>query len=177
MTLQVFQGRLSVNFVKINMMRIDSLLSRYFTEATFQKWGDFLEARSLRQECVSFQTLGRDSSHVKTATNYGGSVKALMKGGDLLIESCGCALFLKIKQHVLCTRIPHGTRTQGALRLLPLKHRCLLHTLFRALTLFLEDVNMKCYLMVMVNHGLPLRAKTLFLCGLFFFEKLEILWI
>lgn len=44
MTLQVFQGRLSVNFVKINAMRIDSLLSRYFTEATFQKWGDFLEA-------------------------------------------------------------------------------------------------------------------------------------
>lgn len=43
--------------------------------------------------------------HVKTATNYGESVKALMKGGDLLIESCGCILSLKIKRHVLCTHI------------------------------------------------------------------------
>lgn len=31
-------------------------------------------------------------SHVKTAANYGKLVKDLMKGGDLLIESCGCIL-------------------------------------------------------------------------------------
>lgn len=92
--LWIFQGWLSVNFMKITMMRIDSLWTCCFTETTFQKWGGFSGVSSLRQECVSFQTLGKKFSHVKkTATNYGGSVKALMKGGDLLIESCGCALF------------------------------------------------------------------------------------
>lgn len=133
----------------------------------FSEVQGFSGVDSLRQECVSFQTLGKKFSHVKTATNYGGSVKALMKGGDLLIESCGCALFLKIKQHVLCTHIPHDTQTRGALWLLPLKQRCLLHTLFRAWTLFLENVNMKCYLMV--NHDL--RAKTLTLLIFLFFWK------
>lgn len=131
--------------------------------------GGFFGVGSLRQECVGFQTLGKKFSHMKTVTKYGGSVKALMKGGDLLIESCGCALFLKIKLHVLCTHIAHDTRVQDALWLLLLKQRCLLHTLFWALTLFLEDVKMKCYLMI--NHDLSLRGKTLSA------GKLEILWI
>lgn len=43
--------------------------------------------------------------HVKTAANYGEFVKDLMKGGDLLIESCGCILSPKISQHVFCTNI------------------------------------------------------------------------
>lgn len=33
--------------------------------------------------------------HVKTATKYGECVKILMKGGDILIEPCGCILCLK----------------------------------------------------------------------------------
>lgn len=53
----------------------------------------------------------------------------------------------------------HTSRT--TLWLLLLKQHCWLHTLFWALTLFLEDVNMKSYLTV--KHDPPLRGKTNFL--------------
>lgn len=109
------------------------------------EWG-FSGKSSLRQECAS-----KKCSHVKTAANYGGSDKDLMKGGDLLIDSCGCALLPQIKQDLFCTHPQHNTQIQGTMW--PLKQRYFGHTLDRERTSFLEDV-MKRYLMV--NYDPPL---------------------
>lgn len=136
-----------------------------FCRGHFSEVGGFSGVGSLRQECVSFQTLGKKFSHVKTATNYGGFVKALMKGGDLLIESCGCALFLKIKQHVLCTHIPHDTRIQDALWLLPLKQLLASHRLQGISIVFGRCKD------EMLNHDQPSRAKALSLLLFYFFLK------
>lgn len=59
--LWVFQAWLSVNIIKINMMRIDSLWSRCFTEATFKKWGDFLESAPYDKNVSVSKFLARNS--------------------------------------------------------------------------------------------------------------------
>lgn len=138
-----------------------------FYRGHFSEVRGFSGVDSLRQECVSFQTLGKKFSHVKTATNYGGSVKALMKGGDLLIESCGCTLFLKIKQHVLCTHTPHDTQALATQAALLASHP------LRGMNIVFGRCKYE-----MLSHGKPwFESKKTLLIFLFFSEKLEILWI
>lgn len=48
--------------------------------------------------------------HVKTATKYGECVKILMKGGDILIEPCGCILCLKSTS--MCFALTSAQNTQ-----------------------------------------------------------------
>lgn len=57
-------------------------------------------------------------SHVKTAANYGEFVKDLMKGGDLLIESCGC--ILSPKSASMCSAL---TSAQHSRSLAPSQRR------------------------------------------------------
>lgn len=53
-------------------------------------------------------------SHVKTATNYWEFVKDLMKGGDLLIESCGCILSPKSAR--MCSALTSAQHSRSTAR-------------------------------------------------------------